>query len=495
MHYFFRSYAPILWVLFAWSGLSAQDWLGYHTSNYAGIHAVGYNPAFLAGNNYKLDVSLLAAHLRVQNNFVNLDIQTLLNPEETFSEPNFDERYMYYSDHKDFYDVFVNLHVQAPAFMFQLNERTSFGFAPAIRSFTNVNRIDQNLARLIAEGLDYPPLFNQEFGNRWSQGSTNLWAQYSFTGATTLYDNGMFRLKGGLTLHLLQGLAAGVLYGNGYNYIFHNQDTLSMRRLQGELVLSPALANQNFGFGFDGGPGFGLDAGLILEIIPGSYERDGLIRPKRYQEHWGLRTEDETNYAVRLGISFGDMGFIPYPVHPSSANFEVSQDSIPLSIFDGVEGPADLGEMLEDNFQGVNPNDSTVLMWLPGRIDAFVDVKLNHNLGLHFGGRFALWTGEANAFKSHYLHQFTVTPRWEIKWFGAYSPLSFDHMGLVNWGLSLRAGPVVIGSGDLLSNLLKTRYSGISFHFGLRLLFPNINTSSRNPGCDSFDRSYLKGKP
>jgi hypothetical protein len=47
-----------------------QQWMGYHTSNYAGIHGVHFNPASLAGSNYKLDVNLVAANVHVANNFL-----------------------------------------------------------------------------------------------------------------------------------------------------------------------------------------------------------------------------------------------------------------------------------------------------------------------------------------------------------------------------------------------------------------------------------------
>ena len=129
-------------------------------------------------------------------------------------------------------------------------------------------------------------------------------------------------------------------------------------------------------------------------------------------------------------------------------------------------------------------------MLLPTTLRFFGDLKFIHNVGLHAGLQVGLFGGRASRFKNAQLTQFIVTPRWEIKWLGVYMPFGIDEMGLFNWGISLRAGPLVIGTGDLLSNLAKGYVMGSSFHFGIRWVFPLVNAPVRNPGCNPYDRSY-----
>ncbi len=487
---FTKAAFALLTAFLSFSYAEAQDWLGYHSSNYAGIHAVNYNPAFLAGNNYKLDVSLIAGHIQVQNDFVGLDNQVIFEPTRTGADPDFNRQYLRFSDHTQFYSAFTNVHLQAPSVLWQFSPRDAIGFAPALRVFMNADHLDRRLARLAIEGLDYPPYWNYDQDNLYMRIDAHAYAEYALSYARTLYNDEGLVIKAGITGKVLQGISAAEFQGTGFTHSLQNMDTIDIRRFSGELYMSEGVANQAPGFRFEGGPSFGLDFGMIFEIHPGNYRKKGLVSQRNYVRKKGLLTEDETPYTARFGFSVSDIGSISYATDPRSAIFYINRDSIPLDEFNSIGSASDLGNFLETNYQGINSNDSSFSMLLPTTLRFFGDLRFIHNVGLHAGMQIGLFGGRSTRFKNAQLTQFNVTPRWEIKYFGAYMPFTIDEMGLFNWGISLRAGPLVIGTGDLLSNLAKGYVMGSSFHFGLRWVFPIINAPARNPGCNPYDRSY-----
>ncbi|MEJ7914381.1 MAG: hypothetical protein WKF70_14585, partial [Chitinophagaceae bacterium] len=62
---------------------------------------------------------------------------------------------------------------------------------------------------------------------------------------------------------------------------------------------------------------------------------------------------------------------------------------------------------------------------------------------------------------------FTLTPRYEGKAFGVYLPINHNSLTQFNAGLSLRAGPLFLGSGSILSAVLGDSKQA-DFHIGLR---------------------------
>src|SRR5690606_18303431 len=72
----------------------------------------------------------------------------------------------------------------------------------------------------------------------------------------------------------------------------------------------------------------------------------------------------------------------------------------------------------------------------------------------------------------------SLTPRFESKWFSFYSPISYIETLGFQWGAGLRAGPLYIGSGSVLSVLTGNRSKGADFYAGLKI--PIYQSSSKN---------------
>ena len=58
----------------------AQDFLGYSASEYAGVTAIDIQPANLADNRFKFDMTLFGTHVKAYNNYVGINTST---PQQT----------------------------------------------------------------------------------------------------------------------------------------------------------------------------------------------------------------------------------------------------------------------------------------------------------------------------------------------------------------------------------------------------------------------------
>ena len=67
------------------------------------------------------------------------------------------------------------------------------------------------------------------------------------------------------------------------------------------------------------------------------------------------------------------------------------------------------------------------------------------------------------------INSVTLAPRLETKWFSLYSPVSFREYGDLAWGAGLRFGPLMIGSGSMLSNLLSDSSKTTDAYIGLKI--------------------------
>ena len=67
------------------------------------------------------------------------------------------------------------------------------------------------------------------------------------------------------------------------------------------------------------------------------------------------------------------------------------------------------------------------------------------------------------------INSVTLSPRLETKWFSIYSPLSIRQYGDFAWGGGLRFGPLMVGSGSILSNLISDSSKTTDIYLGLKI--------------------------
>lgn len=106
---------------------------------------------------------------------------------------------------------------------------------------------------------------------------------------------------------------------------------------------------------------------------------------------------------------------------------------------------------------------------LPTAIQVFADYSLTKRFFVSAQGAISV-KKVSDIPVSNIINAFSVTPRFEMKWISVYSPISLrQYDSSVAWGFGFRAGPVTIGSGSILSNLISSSSKSADVYVGLKI--------------------------
>lgn len=448
--------------------IQAQDFSGYSTGSWAGINSLHVNPANVVDSRFKVDINLFMINGFVGNNFVGVDQQAIFSPDR-WNDPGADTIYLTKNYDGSAKNGLVNFRVQGPSFMFNITKKDAIAFTSNVRSIVNLDDLDDDFAQFIFEGIPsskYGINFNEEY----AAANVNLWAEYGLTYGRVVLDKKEHFLKAGVTLKFLQGL--GSAYGGGKNTNFvWGQD--SIRQLTGNVNYGHSdnldFTNNNYTFKLEGA-GFGADLGLVYEWRPKwqkyKYNMDGKT---------DLWRRDLDKYKLKASLALVDIGSIFYTRAANSRDLIANVIGLPNSYFDGIETIYDLSGRL-DTMPGMTVKDvgqTQFGMELPISMVASIDYQVVKGFYLNFTPFIAFNTGRSDNSRVHSATNLAFTVRYENPWFGVYMPVAYNMASNFNWGLSLRLGPLVLGSGDIFSNLIAGTWKGVDFHVGLKVPVPH----------------------
>lgn len=444
---------------------SAQDYLGYSTGNYTGVNALTINPAGIVDSRYKVDIALTGVNVYVGNNYAGIRQEALFNP-KYFDDPDFADKYMLRATNKKAYHAYANASIQLPSALISITKNDAIALGGRIRSVTNLNGMEQPIVDLVWESLNYPVNWNRNFTNKRVEAQTNTWAEYGLSYGRVLYNGGDHFVKGGLTVKLLQGLGSGYMFATDVAYNFQNADTVSIFNASVDYGHSDNLifdADNNFRYEFVARPTVGFDFGFEYEWRPKwrdyQYEMDGK------KDLW---RRDQNKYKLKIGFSIMDIGGTRYTKSPTSRNFRADVNDLPTSSFDNINSVQTFDSTLNSLFT-LTPDNGRYRMGLPTVLSFQVDYNVWKGFYVNFTPIISLTTGTRNPNKSRVWNNYALTPRYETKWFGVYLPNSYNTLTGYNSGISLRLGPVVVGSGSIFSSLGKKAVRETDFHVLLKI--------------------------
>ncbi|MCF8299209.1 MAG: DUF5723 family protein [Saprospiraceae bacterium] len=446
--------------LFISNTLFSQEFLPFLNDNYAGITAINLNPASIADSRLKVDVTVFGFSTNFTNNYLKVDRKVLSDVWSDKIDGNFKSSYMTENlNNKDKKMIMTN-QVQGLSCMVSLSEKHSVGLSLRVRNVINLDRLDENMAKMIYEDFDYNPFFTQRFNVNDVSFQQNAWAEVGLTYARVLFENDHEHFfKFGGTVKVIQGLGSIFMYINEVKYQFDAKDTLMYLSADLSMGASKNYEEEFLNLSSTSNLTLGLDLGAVYEWRPDhskyKYDMDG------ERDLW---RRDQNKYKVRLGFSILDLGRIKYERGQNSA--DIKAYDVTNWNMDSLNVTADnFGEFLVDSFR-TESVDKYFKMNLPTVISAQIDYNVRDHFYLNFTPFISLRQGKSDMEKIHYLSNFSLTPRYESKWLGASVPLQLNQMGQFNFGLGLRLGPVWVGSYDLLGAMgLKKKVAGLDVHF------------------------------
>jgi hypothetical protein len=480
-----KSHVLLLAVLLCGTVAQAQFFLGLRGSNYGGITNVNYNPA-IANSPYWLDVNLIGVAATVNNNYVGVSHKALTHP-SLFSSPDFQSTYLQERVNGRDKQGYFGAQVQGPlSFMFSFGPKknrslNAIGFSYHANAVFNADHITEIFARTAYYGLGYQAnaitgYLNKQLNDANLTTKGAMWNDYGITYSRVVYDKGANMIKVGGTLKLLQPIAGAYAYVKNLNYKWTEYDQLSIYNTTAKYAYSdgfPTSANSagqsladywRAGMAFKNGtPTAGGDVGAIYEWRP---DKDKASEMDCHCEPFS----DKKHYKLAAGFSIIDMGALRFKRSADSRDFYADIRNWNVDGARFPDGLQSLDDTINTRFK-VQNNSKYFTVILPTRFNLFVDYYIYKD----FGMTFTAMVSPNMSPQQRMLHQvstFAIIPKYENKWVGAYLPLSMDVFGNFSMGATLRLGPLIIGTQDLLGLFAKKFAYNADIHAALKVTIP-----------------------
>jgi outer membrane protein OmpA-like peptidoglycan-associated protein len=224
---------------------------------------------------------------------------------------------------------------------------------------------------------------------------------------------------------------------------------------------------------------FGGDLGVVYEYRPEpkefKYDMDG-------EENQTMSWENK--YKLRLGLSLVDLGYIKYQKGLYSHDFDANVSdwyTHNIQLTDSAH-PNNVIGALDDTLRKrftMGAGDKYFKMNLPTVLNFNTDYNFAKNLYLNFDA-FLAFKMSNNANKVHEISTFSLTPRWDHRWFGVFVPFSYNSYKNFNIGADFRIGPLIIGANNLFQFFSHKDIYAADFHVMLKLLIPFTHPHDRD---------------
>ncbi len=540
----------LLLCLLYFNSVKAQDYLGFVNSNYAGITGAQLNPANIADSRFRVDVGLLGFSFNAANNYVGLKRSALEHEGSMVSAirralkgdsqafPAFLDTAFQHNHLSEVVNgkdkaVYASMRISLPSFMVTLNKRNAIGISINARSYTHVDGVGEQLARLIysdvgrVEQYDVTDLIGKDLRNEYLSANAMAWMEYGLTYAHVFRDKDQHFFKAGITPKLLQGLASA--YMNVRNLEFRFDNPLNSAQIKNDSLQILAVVKTEVNYGhsanlefpgpnapdrdnnpfiddptfyntlgngiprFAAFPGMGLDIGAVYEWRPDygdyMYDMDGKKN---------LWRRDRNKYKLKVGLSVLDIGAIKFPRGKLSSDFTIDIDTIRYRLIETNDYPVYDFDRIIDSLATYKETPATYKMSLPTSISAQIDYNIYKDLYINLTPFIALQQKNKQA-KVHEITVISLAPRWDHKWFGISVPVQYNSLYAranqpVKVGAMLRLGPLTVGTNDF-SSYTSTDIFGANFYFLLKVPIPYNRVKDRDKDGVSDRRDLCRTEP
>lgn len=479
---------------------SGQDFLPTLNDNFMGINQVFLQPAAIADSRLRYDFNIAGFSNDISNDGIHFRSKWLLYPTSMLTNEDWWDEFTYMADPngKD-KNLFMSQSALGPGFLATLSPKHSIGFTSRVRSILNIDGMDEPLFRLLYSNYQESDYYNKWYYNREMRSSQHIFGDYGLTYARIIpVKNQEHFFKAGITVKLLQGIAASYLQTDELYYYFNGEAYPGSKDMS---YNSPQLysgLSDNWGYPNEYGsytfsmnyqltakPSVGLDFGAVYE-----FRRDMFGKGAPDSADPG-----KNKYFLKLGFSVLDLGRLKYEKDYYSSDYHVAFTPDYLNRFNTGDNSVpentswldanDVSFSFRDypdfsyamhqrsvNGQGLQKSASDkekFTVRLPAAISLQADINLFlEGLYVNYTSYHGLYQGYKNAPNSHYISSYSITPRYEHKWYSVAVPVQIDQYGKLNVGLGVRAGVFYLGVNNLFSNIFSDPY-GMHAYVGVKV--------------------------
>ncbi len=432
----------------------------YKGGNHTGIYGVFSNPANIAANEYKWQFNLLSAGAVVANDNVKVGLGDFGDLENRLLD----------GDEKQLSGI-VNLDLIGPSFSYQINSKHAIAFTTRVRGFGNIGTLDTKFAEAITSDDMQSLVYNLSTGNQ--KVTVNGWSEIGASWGGVLMNKENHCFKAGVTLKFLRGAGnsfvdvqdlRGVITadinskGNVKPYLTDASGSLYLVSSGVDMFNDDISVSD---FTKSNGTGVGFDIGFTYEYRETSDSE---------KDSFGIKNNQ---YKFKVGLALLDIGSLSYNSTDGSAyhytlNIPKGQ-KLYLRELDGsiksmqnylAKSPYAKKKSISESYK---PS-------LPTTLNFMVDYYWGYDFFTEFSGQISLIDKDKKVENAYYYNGFTLTPRYEMESIGIALPINYNSISDLNAGLTLRMGPLMVGSGSIITALL-SEHKQADLFIGLRFGF------------------------
>lgn len=430
----------------------AQNFPGYSSGNHSGVNGVFSNPASVVDSRYRWNANVLSLHTGVANNNASFRLKNIGTAFDNLADS------VLFGNNAENANGAVNMDLHGPSFRMAINNKSGFAVTTRFRTVANIVDIDGQFIRSIRDDISPSSLPLVLQSDQDQKIILNGWSDWGLSYGRVLVDKGTHFLKGGITVKYLSGSA------NSYLNINNLEGTLdaslsNVYLTDASVRVAIDVSGVDFSEDFDIGDAFRFEGSGVGADLGFSYE---------YRPADGVPGA----YKFRAGIALLDIGSIRYKTDADqSGDYTISIPSPaqwdPTDLDD--KSVSEIKDYLDASPYFINNagTNSSYSASLPTSLQLTLDYVIANGFSLNLASQVNL-IRKKSIYNSFYCSTLMLTPGYELRnFFGVYLPVSYNTVSRLNAGLSLRVGPVFIGSGSIWNALVdKSRQA--DFHFGIQ---------------------------
>lgn len=406
---------------------NAQNYLGVHSSLYAGLYGLDTNPAMIVQDNIKFELNVLSSNLDVNTTNVFFDKNNLT------SLPSV--KWFDFSSTAPI-KIQVASNTNVLSFAFNSGKKSSFAFTINHKVYSDIQGLSGQFMDAFVNDFDnlqdLPILFENEPSN-----STVLgWTETGLTYGRTVFAKHRHAVKVAMRVKMLTPMAGIYVYADDLNLQVNEDQTIDIKNTNFRYGHNTDFTNNINPLFFDGNSlvnnlgssSAGFDVGITYEFRPNS----------RY-----LKDDAIYRYKLRAGVSWLNIGQLKMDVTDYFSGDNYSDVAINQDVFESVEN---FDAFLDDQSEQVTKIKELPLTFsLPSNFNLFLDYQLTKGLFVNFNVR----TGKSGGqFQIGETARIAMTIRLEGKGAGVFLPISYLE-GEPHFGLATRLGPFTFGVSDI----------------------------------------------
>jgi hypothetical protein len=438
--------------------LPAQQQLGMRMDNYNTIQAMQLNPAFSTDMRSKWELNLLSVGASISNSYFYIENTSILsmlsNTDRIGPNPKLKDIYQikgatifynFYDYKKTSFGAFQTT-LTGPSLLFKINKNTTVGLFNNLRCMLNADDVPTKLGyyeydrQLYYDAFDIEPFSINVMA--WGEMGINFSKKLEFDDHNVSF---------GINAKYLAEIASAYFENKSLGRMAKiTKDTIRFDDIEFETGIVPDYTSTEKIFNKHSSGGLGVDLGFSYTI----------------------HENDDDHYTQRFGVSITDIGAINFNKGAESHYIDRLEqvlikgkdysDADPKRVTDKIRKFSQ--RIYADSLKSKIGEDYSI--GLPTTLHVNFDRKIMQNIYVS-----ALFSQNIPISKHQVkgLNIINITPRYQSYWFTASSPISLVNYQKLHVGLSLRIGPLSLGSDNFLPFIFAQDINSADVYFGLKV--------------------------